>query len=454
MKIKIREPKWFTEIGKKDNQEDFLWPDPKSVSVANRVFIMCDGMGGMDSGELASATAATALGEYISSHLPEDEAYTPDMFREALSHAYDELDKVDTGALRKMGTTMTCVVLHKGGVLAAHIGDSRIYHVRPSLSDEDGRTGIVYQSSDHSLVNDLLRAGEITEEEAENFPQKNIITRAMQPNLERRYKADIYNLDDVQGGDYLFLCCDGVLENLTNDMLGAVLSEESFEDDDARIAAIKEQCDERTRDNYTCWLIPIDKVTREATDHSTAEDEVVAIVEAEEESEAPTKEGVSNTGSNWMKYAIIVVLLVLAAVCGWFVKDWLGSKPSEEGAKEEKTEEVTTDKKDVQRLLNETDKGKQESEKPAAQKPEKPAAQQPEAPAAQKPEAAAAAEKPEAAAAAQKPETTGDDASAERQSKLQSVSSVVNAKQKQKKEEKKAEEEAAKPEQTEKNNKK
>lgn len=278
MIIKIRQPLSFSEIGRKDNQEDYLWPQPGAVTKANRVFLMCDGVGGQDSGEVASQTAATALGEYITVHPASDGIVTKAMFEEALAYGYDELDKVDTGAFRKMGTTMTCLVLHRGGALVAHIGDSRVYHIRPSLADEQGRSGIIYQSADHSLVNDLLRAGEITEEEAADFPQKNVITRAMQPHLERRYKADILNIDDVQAGDYFFLCCDGVLEQLTNDMLGAILSDENL-DDQGKIDAIKEVCDGRTRDNYTCWLIPIDKVAAEATDVATSvEDYTIATV--------------------------------------------------------------------------------------------------------------------------------------------------------------------------------
>lgn len=283
MIIKIRQPLSFSEIGRKDNQEDYLWPQPKAVTEANRVFLMCDGVGGQDSGEVASQTAAIALGEYITAHPATDGIVTKAMFEEALAYGYDELDKVDTGAFRKMGTTMTCLVLHRGGALVAHIGDSRVYHIRPSLADEDGRSGIIYQSADHSLVNDLLRAGEITEEEAIDFPQKNVITRAMQPHLERRYKADILNIDDVQAGDYFFLCCDGVLEHLTNDMLGAILSDENL-DDQGKINAIKEVCDGRTRDNYTCWLIPIDKVEAEATDTATStEDYTIATVVPDDE---------------------------------------------------------------------------------------------------------------------------------------------------------------------------
>lgn len=264
MIISIRQPQCFSEIGARTNQEDFLWPSPQEVNTENRVFVMCDGMGGHDKGEVASRTVATALGAYLSDHLAPGEALTKAAFEQALAHANDALDDMDDGAFKKMGTTMTCIVLHSGGVLAAHIGDSRIYHVRPSLADADGRSGIIYQSADHSLVNQLLRIGEITEEEAADFPQKNVITRAMQPHLERRHKADIINIDDVQEGDYFFLCSDGVLEQLSNEKLGAILKTD--QSDEAKIHAILKVCEGKTRDNHTCWLVPIDRVEAEEAD--------------------------------------------------------------------------------------------------------------------------------------------------------------------------------------------
>ena len=286
MKITIKQPLSFSEIGLKDNQEDFLWPLPNAVTVDDRVFLMCDGMGGHDNGELASKTAATALGKYLTSHPSPDGIVTKAMFEQALAYGYDELDKVDNGAVKKMGTTMTCLVLHRGGALVAHIGDSRVYHIRPSLADEHGRSGIIYQSADHSLVNDLLRSGEITEEEAADFPQKNVITRAMQPHLERRYKADILNIDDVQAGDYFFLCCDGVLEQLTNDMLGNILKNKTL-DDNAKINAIKKVCDGKTHDNYTCWLIPVLDVQKEETDVAQDDEEQVAVTVEQAPHETP-----------------------------------------------------------------------------------------------------------------------------------------------------------------------
>lgn len=252
--IKIRKPLSFSEIGRKDNQEDYLFP--QEADTDTRVFIMCDGMGGHDNGEVASKTAATVLGDYLTSCTQVD---IP-TFEAGLQKAYDALDAIDTKSAKKPGTTMTCLCLNEDSYLVAHIGDSRIYHIRPSLYNaETGRGGILYQSSDHSLVNDLLKAGELTEEEARDFPQKNIITRAMQPHLEKRYKADVYLFDDIQSGDYFFLCCDGVLEQLSNEDLCRILSEKKS-NDAQKLAQIKEICDGKTRDNYTCWLIPIDKV--------------------------------------------------------------------------------------------------------------------------------------------------------------------------------------------------
>lgn len=274
MKITIRQPLAFSEIGKKDNQEDFLYPDPTTVTTSQRVFILCDGMGGHEHGEVASQTVAESMGEYL---CKENKAIvTPDDFNKALSYAYDCLDQKDTDDRgKKMGTTMTCVVLHDGGVLVAHIGDSRVYHIRPLM-------GVCHVTSDHSLVNDLLKVGELTEEEAKNYPHKNIITRAMQPNQERRSKAEITQITDVESGDYLFMCCDGVLEQLTNELLCEILADRKMNDDD-KLAAIKAECDGKTRDNYTCWLIPIDKVEKDEADEPNAENDVILVVSEDAE---------------------------------------------------------------------------------------------------------------------------------------------------------------------------
>lgn len=271
--ITIKLPLCFSEIGRKDNQEDYLYP-PKA-DIYNRVFILCDGMGGHDNGEVASMTAATALGNYLSSC---NEIDIP-TFEIGLANAYESLDKIDTNSPKKPGTTMTCLCLNDDDYLVAHIGDSRIYHIRPSLyNPKTKRGGILYQSSDHSLVNDLLKAGELNEEEAKSFAHKNIITRAMQPHLETRYKADIFVFNDIQSGDYFFMCSDGVLEQLSNETLCEILSSDISNDE--KFSKIKSICDDKTFDNYSCWLIPIDSVSLKESISSDAH-----IIRASEETE-------------------------------------------------------------------------------------------------------------------------------------------------------------------------
>ncbi|MBE6291384.1 MAG: serine/threonine-protein phosphatase [Bacteroidales bacterium] len=351
MEIKIRQPLSFSEIGRKDNQEDNVYPSPKEVTVANRFFILCDGMGGHENGEVASDTVCRALGQYFETHIPADGIVTTDYFKEALEYAYDELDKQDNGAVKKMGTTMTCLYLHKKGYLVAHIGDSRIYHVRPENTDlTKGRLGIIYQSSDHSLVNDLLKAGELTEEEAINFPQKNIITRAMQPNLERRFKADVFSFTDIKAGDYFFLCSDGILEQLTNERLCEILSDTTTSDKQ-KLDAIRQVCYGNTKDNFTCYLIPIDKVIPENDDSHESGDDIIAgvVLECEEEEHctiAPTMQNVppqpttkghtpkKNFPWKWIALAILIIASLTYAITTWLGGDEKEVKPMAEQATE------------------------------------------------------------------------------------------------------------------------
>lgn len=324
MKITIRKPLAFSEIGLKDNQEDALYPNPQTVNTDQRVFLMCDGMGGHEHGEVASNTVSQTLGHAL------DESMNPrEAFESAIEKAYEALDDKDTDESgKKMGTTLTCLILDDKGAYVAHIGDSRVYQIRPS-------SGLVLQTSDHSLVNDLLKAGELTEDEAQNYPHKNIITRAMQPHQERRSKAEIDLQGDVQAGDYFFLCCDGVLEQLTNQRLCEILSNKDL-DDAGKLEKIKFECDGKTKDNYTCWLIPIDQVEKDSKEPENSED-VILAESIESESETPKAESIhyateqesdpnlsasfKHKKSKNLFYIVLIILLLLAAfIGGYYVK--------------------------------------------------------------------------------------------------------------------------------------
>lgn len=193
------------------HQEDCIFPPPGSTGQDSRLFILCDGMGGHDAGEVASATVCEAMSRAVGIGAHDDsESFTRQDFESALEAAYDALDSKDNGAEKKMGTTMTFLKLHREGAFIAHIGDSRVYHIRPGKTGDD--TEILSVTEDHSLVNDLIKIGELTREEARLSKQKNVITRAMQPGMERRCNADILTTSDIRPGDYFYMCSDGMLE--------------------------------------------------------------------------------------------------------------------------------------------------------------------------------------------------------------------------------------------------
>lgn len=262
MKFKL-EPYNIWELGQRQRQEDSIYPSFGECKESDRLFILCDGMGGHSAGDVASSTVCEAMGNYIKEHNPEDGApFSDDDFRAALSAAYDALDTKDNGETKKMGCTLTFLKFHADGATIAHIGDSRVYHIRPGKSAQE--TEILFQTSDHSLVNDLVKVGELTPEEAKHSRQKNVITRAMQPNLERRPRADIKHIGDIRPGDYFMLCSDGILEQMEDNNIQFIFSEEAGEAKEKVEMIIRATAD--NRDNHTAFIIRIGEVTDVAPD--------------------------------------------------------------------------------------------------------------------------------------------------------------------------------------------
>lgn len=248
------------EQGPRPKQEDSIYPAHNNATTADRLFILCDGMGGHSSGEVASSTVCESFARSIHSSCPEAEGdFTDDDFKAALIAAYEELDKQDNGAAKKMGTTLTMLKFYKSGIAIAHIGDSRVYHIRPADTAEDTR--IIFQTQDHSLVNDLLKIGELTPEEARNYPHKNIITRAMQPKMERRCKADLCRSADVQAGDYFMLCSDGILEQMEDANIKYIFSNRTG--DIQNKAELIKKLTANNRDNHSAWLVRVVNVVND-----------------------------------------------------------------------------------------------------------------------------------------------------------------------------------------------
>lgn len=273
MKIDIFPPLSIHELGQRDKQEDAIYPQPGTTS--DCLFILCDGMGGYEGGEKASQSVCKSLGKWFEEHTISTCPFTDFLLREAIEYAYKELDKLDEDGLSHMGTTLTLLYIHRHGITAAYIGDSRIYHIRQGSSTiENGQKGtILYQSRDHSLIYDLYQSGEITYEEMLNHPKKNIITRAMSPGEDNRMRPDIIHITDIQNNDYFYICSDGMLENMSNDELTAILTSQAT-DVEKRKHLIDATIN--NHDNHTAWIIHVKGVTKEKSDEKLANEEPIA----------------------------------------------------------------------------------------------------------------------------------------------------------------------------------
>lgn len=258
MKIILAPTISFSLIGGKDNQEDCL----SAIDNSGRqtLFVLCDGMGGHERGEVASRTVVDAITEFFACRPAR--VYTEEMVKAAVEYAYDELAGIDkepdNDHIKKPSTTLTLVLLDEEGVIAAHIGDSRIYHLRRG-------EGVKYRSRDHSLVQQLIQLGEITEEEAKNHPRRNIVTRWLQPNPERRFEPVVQRITDIAAGDAFVLCSDGVLEYMDDATLADIATDPSLTDEQRTQRLIDAaQSGGTPKDNFSLIALRVKKVKQKS----------------------------------------------------------------------------------------------------------------------------------------------------------------------------------------------
>lgn len=351
MRIELYPPLSINEIGQRSNQEDSI------IQWNNRLFVLCDGMGGHEKGEVASQTVCQSLVTWFEEHVNPDAPFTDDQLREAIEYAYQQLDQYADGNPKQMGTTLTLLYISNNGITAAHMGDSRIYHLRPQNSSPSGRLGgvVLYQSRDHSLVFDLFQAGEITYEEMLNYPQKNIVTRAMTPGEDNRMRADIIHISDIQPGDYFYMCSDGMLEQMSNDELLTLLSSEAT-DEEKRKQLIEATVS--NQDNHSAWLIHIKDVINEEGDNAFENEEptsrcnalnIIPVVDSDSDvqiindegdvvmvSEPPTPKKKQIPFLKWIKWIIAAILCLVILVAACFVLFGDDEKEDEDMEKIEK----------------------------------------------------------------------------------------------------------------------
>ena len=188
------------------NQDTYLM---EQLDRNSAIFVVCDGMGGAKSGNVASSLAAEVFVQEIKRSFSSlmDREKADQMLRSAAKLAnftvYDQSVQIED--FNGMGTTLVAVLVRGRKATVINVGDSRAYGIDDS--------GIRQITKDHSLVQMMVDRGELTPEAAKNYPGKNLITRAV--GTEPMVMCDIFHTE-LAKGDYLLLCSDG-LSNMMDD---------------------------------------------------------------------------------------------------------------------------------------------------------------------------------------------------------------------------------------------
>src|SRR4051812_37370619 len=227
------------------------------------LFAVADGMGGAQAGEVASRIAAESFEPAVRGD-ESPEAYLRTIAEDANEriHSLAQHDSTRSG----MGTTLTAAMVEGDEVSFAHVGDSRAYLWR------DGELRLL--TSDHSLVEELRRQGRLTSEQAEDHPQRSIITRALGP--EEEVIVDTLTFS-ARPDDVFLLCSDGLTTMVKDDGIAAALSStESLEQ--AVIRLVEEANEAGGRDNITVVAFRLEG----AADGAVADDATLIGPSAEE----------------------------------------------------------------------------------------------------------------------------------------------------------------------------
>jgi protein phosphatase len=229
--LRIAEEAVRSDTGRQRNANE------DSYFIRSPLFVVADGMGGAQAGEVASKAAAESFAGELPAAAPER------VLEETIERAnrtIHELARKDP-SLAGMGTTTTAAIVDLEGeeVAIGHVGDSRAYRLREGRFEQMTR--------DHSLVEEMRRKGQITDAQAEDHPQRSIITRALGPEPE--VQVDVQTVP-VQDGDVFLLCSDGLTTMLGDDVIARILGRAT-----SLAAAVRALVDEANRaggrDNIT-----------------------------------------------------------------------------------------------------------------------------------------------------------------------------------------------------------
>lgn len=218
------------------------------------VYILADGMGGHNAGEVASSNAVDHLSEYLSADRLRDMEQNPETIRVEMSNAIKEAHEKILALARTnrdykgMGTTAVVTLARNGYLHICHVGDSRAYVIN--------EFGISQVTNDHSSVGDLVRAGKMTVEEARTSPLRSQINQA----IGAPFVIDPeYNREPVAESDIVLLCSDGLWDMLSDqEILSVVLGGDTLEDVGNEL--IRRANEEGGEDNITVVLVQGEKL--------------------------------------------------------------------------------------------------------------------------------------------------------------------------------------------------
>lgn len=242
-----------TDLGRvRENNEDkfefYISEDPATLASRGSVFIVCDGMGGHAAGQIASELAAKT---FIDVYLSHPSADVPAAIVNALDAAnrYVYNVAITVPNRRGMGTTFTGLVMVQDTGYVVQVGDSRCYRLREEK--------LQLLTSDHTMMNEMVAAGVLTPEQAENHPQKHVLTRAV--GVEANTVCDVYTFS-LQPGDVYFLCSDGILNHVSDETIEEIL----IANDPAQSAwkFIGQALMGGGSDNATALIVRVDEIVR------------------------------------------------------------------------------------------------------------------------------------------------------------------------------------------------
>lgn len=211
--------------------------------------VVCDGMGGVASGQLAAQIATDTMESCFESglkNLPkgQERAFLMHCVTQANRAIYDQAQAHPEN--KGMGTTAVCCLVRHDTLHVAHVGDSRAYLCREGQISQLTR--------DHSMVQELVEAGRLTTEEAENYPHKNLITKAL--GVEPGVRAD-YSSMPAQPGDVILMCSDGLSGVVPDGQLLAIIQHNPFFTVPRRL--VEQALQAGGQDNITALLIEVEQ---------------------------------------------------------------------------------------------------------------------------------------------------------------------------------------------------